>query len=90
MRLRQAVHLSVGLVDREPLYTLDTLQVDEAAQRDTRRAGSEAENLRSLLAVEGLQRTPEPDNDGVGARVAVVFGRSAPLVNVDVGRAGDE
>ena len=31
MRLRQAVNLSVGLVDREPLDTLHTLQVDEAA-----------------------------------------------------------
>ena len=87
VRLRQAVNLSVRLVDGEPLDALDTLQLDEATERYSGRASREAEHLRALLAVERLQRTPEPDNDGVGARVAIVLCRSAPLVYVDIGRS---
>ena len=90
MRLRQAVNLAVGLVDREPLDTLDTLQVDEAAERHAGCARSEAEDLGSLLTVERLERSPPPDNDGVGAGVAVVLRRSAPFVYIDVRGSRDQ
>ena len=90
MGLRQAVDFTIRLVDGEPLRALDTLQFDEATERHSGGTGREAEDLRALLAVERLERTPEPDDDGVGAGVTVVLCRGAPLVDVDVGRSGDE
>lgn len=90
MRLGETVCVAVRLVDREPLSALYALQVDEAVQRNTRRARREAEHLRSLLARERLQGAPEPHDDGVRACVAVVLGRGPPLVDVDVGGTRDE
>ena len=65
MRLRETVGVAVCLVYRETLSALDTLELDEAAERHPRSARREAEHLRPLLAVERLECTPEPDDDGI-------------------------
>ena len=77
-------------MDGEPLDTLDTLQVNEAAQRDTRRSSREAEHLGAFFAVERLERPPEPNDHRVGTSVAVVLCCSSPLVNIDIRSTGDE
>ena len=90
MRLRETVGVSICLVYREALSPLDTLELDETPEGHARSSRGEAEDLRPLFAVERLERAPEPNNDGVRARVAVVLRRGPPLVDVDVGRARDE
>ena len=44
VRLRKTVRVAVRLVDREALRALHTLQLDEPAERHTRRARREAEH----------------------------------------------
>ena len=90
MRLWETIGVAVRPMDGESLDTLDTLQVHEAAEGNTRSASREAEHLRPLFAVERLECAPPPYDDRVGARVAVVLRCGPPLVDVDVGRAGDE
>ena len=90
MRLRQAIRITIRTVDREPLGTLNTLEIAEAIQRYARCTGCEAEQLGTLVAREGLERTPPPDNYWIGAGVPVVFGGGTPLINVNVRRARDQ
>ena len=77
-------------MDRETLGTLDTLQLDESAQRYTGCARCEAENLGSFFTIEGLERSPPPNDNRIGACVAIVLGSSAPFVHVDVRGSGDQ
>lgn len=77
-------------MDGEPLDTLYTLQLREAVEGDARSASSEAQNLGPLFSVERLQRTPPPDDDWVGTGVAVVLGRSTPLVDINVRSARNQ
>ena len=65
VRLWETVGVAVCLVYREALSALDALELDEAAERHPRSARREAEHLRPLLAVEGLECAPEPNNNGV-------------------------
>ena len=90
MRLRETVGVAICLVYREALGALNTLELDETAERHARGSRGEAEHLRALFTVERLERAPEPNNDGIRARVAVVLCRRPPLVDVDVGSARDE
>ena len=90
MRLRQAIRITIRAVDRKALGALDALEIAEAVQRYTRCARSEAEQLGTLVARERLERAPPPDNDWIGAGVAVVFSGGTPLINVNVRRARDQ
>ena len=90
MRLRKTVRVAIRFVDREPLGALHTLQLHETAQRHTRRSRRETEHFRPLFPRERLERTPEPDDDRIRARVPVVLRRRPPLIDVNVGCAGDE
>ena len=90
MCLRKTVRLSVCPMDRESLDALNALQVHKAAEWHTRCASREAEHLGPLLSVERLQRSPPPHNHRVRARVAVVLGRSSPLIYVDIWSARDQ
>ena len=90
MRLRKTVRVAIRFVDREPLGALHTLQLHETAQRHTRRSRRETEHFRPLFPRERLERTPEPYDNRVGARVAVVLRRRPPLIDVDVGGTRDE
>lgn len=90
VRLWETIGIAIRPMDREPLDTLHALQFRKAAEGYSRGTGSEAQYLRPLFSIEGLQRTPPPDDDGIGTRVAVVLGRGTPLVNIDVRSAGDQ
>ena len=93
MRLRQTIRITIRAADRESLGTLNTLKIAEVVQAYTRCARSEAEQLGTLVAREGLERAAPPDNDWIGAGVAgvaVVFSDDTPLINVDVRRARDQ
>lgn len=50
--LGQPVRISVSLVDREPLDSLDSLKIDEAAERHSGSASRKAENLGPFIACE--------------------------------------
>ena len=89
MSLRQAIHFSIRPVNRESLNALNALQLAEAAERDTSCSSRETENFCPLVAVEGLECPPPPDDNRVGTGVSVIFGRPPPLVDIDIRRPGD-
>ena len=77
-------------MDRESLYSLHPLELGEPVQGNLGCAGCKRQNLGSLVAIEGLEGTPPPDNVGVRAGVADVLSSSAPFIHVNVGSSGDE
>jgi hypothetical protein len=90
MCLWESIGIAISPVDGEPLHPLYALQVYKAPERHTRGTCSEAEYLRSLVAIEGLEGTPPPDNDRIGTAVTIVFSRSPPFINIDIGCARNE
>lgn len=90
MRRWQSVLIPVCAMDGELLRPLHALQFREATQRHSRRARSEAEHLRPLVAIKGLERTPPPNDVGVRRRVPDVVRSCAPFVDVNVRRSRDE
>lgn len=90
MRLWKSVGVTISLVDGESLHALYALQRIETIQRDPRCTRHKRKHLRALLAVEGFQSTPPPDNDVIRRRIAVVIRRCSPFVYIDVWSSGDE
>ena len=72
---------------REAVHAFELL---EAVERHLARARDELQELRPLLLVEAADRAPEPLDLGRRGLVVVVFGVVFPVVDVDVGEAGDE
>lgn len=77
-------------MNRESLYSLYSLEIDETIERDTRSASRKAQHLGPFFAIERLESSPPPNDDGVRACVSVVFRRRSPLVDVNIRRPGDE
>lgn len=90
MRLWEPIVFAIRPVDRESLYSLHTLELGEPVQGHLGCASCKRQNLGSLVAIEGLEGTPPPNNVGVRAGVADVFSRSAPLIDVNVRSSRDE
>ena len=90
MRARQPLLVAIIPMDVEPADTVHALELLEAVQRHLGRAGDELQQLGKLLLVEGADGAPEPLDLLGGSRVVVVLGVALPVVDVDVGQAGDE
>lgn len=71
-------------MDREPLHSLNALQVYEPFERHTRCTSCEAEHLRLLVTIERLERSPPPNDDRIRARIARVLCCRPPFIDVYV------
>lgn len=86
----QAVLIAVVLVHAKAREAVHALELLEPVERHLARASDKLEQLGALLLVEGADGAPEPlDLRGRGG-VIVVLGIVLPIVDVDVGHAGDE
>jgi hypothetical protein len=77
-------------MDRESLHTLDTLQIHEAAKRNSRGTGRKTEDLGSLVAIKRLEGSPPPYDNWIRAVVTIIFRCSSPFVHIDIRCARNE
>lgn len=90
MSLGQSIGIPIRLMYRKPLRPLHTLKIHKSSERHPRSSSSETQYFCPLVARKGLKGTPPPYDIGVGARVAVIFCRGTPFVDVNVRGTGYE
>ena len=72
---------------RKPIHAL---QLTKAVEWDFACTSDKLQQLSTFFFVERTDCTPEPLNLRGGGLIVVIFGMIFPVINVDVGKAGDE
>ncbi len=89
MTLGQGVDLA-RLFNREPSGSVATLEILEAVDGDSARAGGELEQAALLFSIPRSNDFPKVLNDFVLLLVATVVGVFLPVLDVDIGDTTDQ